>query len=163
MLPCSHLSNGSIDVRKRMNILLTDLLHLCTSVFRPPAAPKAGERKLLIVPLHDSVDQPQMVPVLALAAAQLATSGKLWKWITTDGTAKLVSWDSQQQLFIRGTVEDWAIYLGQHFTVKDTNNIEYAGPSVLVTDRLIAVVLAHPETPIASWAEQLKRKREVAK
>jgi hypothetical protein len=147
--------------KERMNILLTDLLHLCTSVFRPPPAPKAGERKLLTVPRHESVDKPEMSPVLALAAAQLASSGLLWKWVCTDGTAKLVSWDSSQKVFVRGTVEDWAIFMGQHWMVRDSDGREYLGPSFVVCDRLIQAVLKHPLLPIASWALQLKRKREV--
>jgi hypothetical protein len=83
-------------------VQLTDLLHLCTNFFRPPPAPKVAVRQLLVVPRHDSVDKPEMSPVLALAAAQMATSRKLWKWVSTDGTAKLVSWDSSQKVFVRG-------------------------------------------------------------
>jgi hypothetical protein len=146
-----------------VTMLLTDLISLCTSVFRPPPAAKAVDRKPLVVPQHESVDKPQMSPVLALAAAQLATSGKLWKWISTNGSAKLTAWDVQQKLFIRGSTEDWCYYIGQNFRVRDTNNVEYAGPSPLVCDRLIALVLAHPETPIASWALQLAMKREATK
>jgi hypothetical protein len=146
-----------------MNILLTDLLHLCTTVFRPPAAPKAAERKLLTVPLHEFLDQPQMQPVLAAAAAQLATSGLLWKWISTDGTAKLVSWDASQKIFIRGTVEDFAILLGEYFTIRDSSGREYRGPSLTVTDRLIRETLKHPALETASWALQLQRKRKAAK
>jgi hypothetical protein len=142
---------------------LSDLIHLCTNLFCPPPAPRTTERKTLQIPVHEAVDKPEMSPVLAAAAAQLATSGKLWKWITTDGTAKLTAWDSQQQLFIRGTTVDWAVFIGQHWKVKDTKNIEYAGPSVLVTDRLIAAVLAHPQTPVASFALQLRMKREGTK
>jgi hypothetical protein len=161
MLPCWHLSNGSIDVRKRMNIVLTDLLHLCTNIFRPPPAPRPGERKLLTVPLHDSVDKPEMSPVLALAAAQMASSGLLWKWVSTDGTANLASWDSSQKVFVRGSVEDWQIFIGENWRVRDTNNIEYRGPSITVTDRLIRETLKHPALETASWALQLKRKRKV--
>jgi hypothetical protein len=140
-------------------VLLGDLIHLCSNIFRPPPVAKTAQRKLLQVPLHESVDKPPMQPVLAAAAAQLATSGLLYKWICTDGSVKLVSWDTSQQLFIRGTVEDWAIFIGQHWIVRDTNNIEYRGPSITVTDRLIQAVLKHPATATASWAEQLRRKR----
>lgn len=41
-----------------MSMLLTDLLHLCTSVFRPPPAPRAAARQPLTVPLHESIDIP---------------------------------------------------------------------------------------------------------
>jgi hypothetical protein len=138
---------------------LLNLLRLWTKQFRPSAS-KAAVRQLLIVPLHESVDKPQMLPVLATAAAQLATSGLLWKWVSTDGAAKLCSWDAAQKIFVRGTVEDWAIFIGQHWSVRDTDGVEYLGPSRMVSDRLIQAVLKHQSLPIASWAEQLKRKRE---
>jgi hypothetical protein len=144
-------------------MLLTDLLHLCTSVFRPPPAPKAAERKLLIIPTHESVDKPSMAPILAKAVEQLVASGKLWRWISTDGKKPLCSWDSTQLLFVRGTVQDWQVYIGQHFVVRDSNGIEYAGPSALVADRLIAGVLAHPETLVASWQIQMDKRRAAAR
>ena len=144
-------------------MLLTDLLHVCTSVFRPPPAPKAAARPVLVVPRHEFADKPEMSPVLAVAAAQLAASGLLWKWVSTDGTPKLCSWDSSQLVFARGSVQDWQIFIGQNWRMRDTNNVEFAGPSPLVADRLIAGALAHPETPINSWALQLRRKREAAR
>jgi hypothetical protein len=101
----------------------------------------------------------EMSPVLATAAETLARSGLLWKWVS-NGTAKLCSWDSSQKVFVRGTVEDWQIFIGEHWRVQDSRGIEYVGPSRLVADRLIAAVLAHHETPVASWALQLKMKRE---
>ena len=115
------------------------------------------------MPQHEAVDKPQMLPVLTTAAAQLATSGLLWRWICTDGSVKLCSWDTSQKIFIRGTVEDFAVFIGERWIVRDTNNIEYRGPSVTVTDRLIQAVLKHPAIPTATWAEQLRRKREGTK
>jgi hypothetical protein len=145
-------------------MLLTDLLHLCTNLFRPPATTvRTAERKLLIVPLHAAVDKPQMQPVIAAAADELASSGKLFKWLRTDGNPKLCRWDSTQMQFVRGSVEDWAVYFGQHWRVRDTNNIEYAGPSFVVADRLIAAVLAHPQTPVASWQTAIDLKRKAAR
>jgi hypothetical protein len=141
---------------------LVNLLHLCAKLFYPPAS-RAAARTVLVVPLHESVDKPQMRPVLAAAAAQLATSGKLWKWICTDGSVKLCSWDSSQKVFVRGTVEDWTLFFGRNWIVKDTDGREYLGPSFAVCDRLIQAVLKHPATPTATWAEQLRRKREGAK
>jgi hypothetical protein len=142
---------------------LSDLLHLCTSIFRPPPAPKAAARTILVVPRHESVDKPEMSPVLAAAAAQLATSGLLWKWVCTDGGLKLCSWDASQQIFLRGTVEDFAFFIGERWIVRDTNSVEYRGPSISITDRLIQAVLKHPSLPIASWALQLKMEREGTK
>jgi hypothetical protein len=104
-----------------------------------------------------------MLPVLAVAAAQLATGGLLWKWVSTDGTPRLVTWDASQKIFIRGTTEDFAIFIGERWIVRDTNDVEYRGPSTTVTDGLIQAVLKHPALESASWALQLKLKREVTK
>ena len=46
-----------------------------------------------------------------------------YKWITTDGTAKLVHWDALQKIFIRGTVQDFVIFIGERWIVRDTKNI----------------------------------------
>jgi hypothetical protein len=146
-----------------LSIQLSDLIHLASNLFRPPASttPKA-ERQILIVPLHGRINQQQgdTPVVLARAAEQLARSGLLWKWIGIDGKPRLVYWDSKQKIFIRGTLDDWVYYFGDHWRVRDTNNVEYRGPSPVVTDRLIAAVLSHPELPTACFALQLQRKRE---
>jgi hypothetical protein len=144
-------------------VLLTDLLAATANLFRPPpvTTPRVA-RQILIVPLHGKINQQQgeTPVVLAKAAEQLARSGMLWKWIGIDGKGKLCSWDSSQKVFVRGNIEDWVYWFGNHFRVRDTSNIEYLGPSLVVTDRLIQAVLAHPETPIASFALQLQEKRK---
>jgi hypothetical protein len=139
---------------------LSDLIHLTVSRIFPPPVVRSAERKILTVPLHEAVDKPQMQSVLAAAAEQIAISGIVWKWHCYDGSDKLVSWDSKQQVFLRGSLEDWAIFIGRHWIVRDTSNREYLGPSLVVCDRLVAAVLAHPETPIADWALQLAMKRK---
>jgi hypothetical protein len=130
-------------------------------IFRPPA-PRLAARTVLVVPLHEAVDKKEMSPVLAKAAETLARSGLLWKWVS-NGTAKLCSWDSSEKVFVRGTVEDWQIFIGQNWRVRDSSGVEYAGPSRLVADRLTAAVLAHPETPVASWQIATNKKREAAR
>jgi hypothetical protein len=139
---------------------LLNLLHLWTKLFRSPPAPKAAERQLLIVPRHEAVDKPHMLPVLAAAAAQLASSGLLWKWVSADYSVHLVSWDVAGQVFVRGSTNDWILFFGRNWIVKDSDGREYLGPSFAVCDRLTQAVLKHPSLPIASWALQLKRKRE---
>jgi hypothetical protein len=89
---------------------LSDLLNLCTNVFRP-APIRTAERKLLVIPLHEALDQPKMKPIIAAAAEQLATSGLLYKWICTNSTVHLVFWNSSEKVFQRGSIKDWALYL----------------------------------------------------
>jgi hypothetical protein len=124
---------------------------------------RAEERKVLFVPVHEVVDRPESVAVLAKAAQEVATSGKVWRWNTYDGGEKLVFRDTKQQVFLRGSLEDWAVFLGTNWVVRDTTNREYLGPSLVVTDRLVAAVLAHPEIKIADWTLQLRMKREAVR
>jgi len=124
---------------------------------------RTEERKVLVVPVHEIVDRPQSIAIIAKAAQEIASSGKVWRWNTYDGGVKLCSWDSKQQVFIRGSLADWAIFIGQHWIVKDPTNREYLGPSLVVTDRLVTAVLRHPETKIADWALQLAMKREATR
>ena len=125
------------------------------------------ERQVLTVPVHEDVDkeykQAEVQKVLAKAAEQIANSNLVWKWINYDNSLKLCYWDRLEKAFLRGSLTDWIHFFGSHFIVKDTNNREYFGASPVVTDRLIAAVLNHPATPTASWALQLKMKRETVK
>jgi hypothetical protein len=146
---------------------LTDLISYVSRVFcPPPPVPRTQERAILTVPVHEQINksntQAQVQRVLTVAAAQIAGSGLIWKWIKSDGSAYLVSWDKEQKLFLQGTLEDWRMFFGNHWRVRDTNNVEYRGPSLIVTDRLVAAVLAHPDTAIADWALQLRMKRKAA-
>jgi hypothetical protein len=139
-----------------MNINIIDLFKQHSFTDRTP------ERQALLVPIHERINLPESQPILAKAAEQLATSGKLWKWQCSNGSLKLVHWDAKQQVFLRGTLEDWAVFFGRHWVVRDTTNREFLGPSLVVTDRLVAAVLKHPETKEASWSLQLSMKREIA-
>jgi hypothetical protein len=140
---------------------LTKLLQAAFNWFRHPA--RTAKKQIITVPLHQAVDKPEMQPVIAAAADQLVKSGLLWKWVRYDGSLRLCQWDSAQKLFLRGTLEDWVRFIAEHWRTFDTNNVEYLCPSLVVTDRLISAVLAHPDLPVASWALQLQMKREEAK
>jgi hypothetical protein len=143
-------------------VLLTDLLSCVSRIWTPPATNQKAERPILTVPVHRQINNQQgEAPIaLAKAGAQIAGSGLVWKWIGVNGKPQLCSWNASQKVFVRGNIEDWVYWFRKHFRVRDTSNVEYLGPSLVVTDRLIAAVLAHPETPIASFALQLKMKRE---
>jgi hypothetical protein len=130
---------------------------------RPTFTARPSERQLLTVPVHERIDKAESQPVLATAAAQVAGSGLVWKWVCYDGTSKLCSWDGAQKVFLRGSLNDWILFFGSRWAVKDTNGVEYRGPSLVVADRLLQAVLKHPALPIATWALQLQRKREAAK
>jgi hypothetical protein len=132
------------------------------SLLGPERTP-TPERQTLTVPIHVRVDKAESQPVLEKAADLIARSGFVWRWTKIDGASRLHRWDAEQQIFIAGSLEDWAVFFGKKFVVRDTTGEQFAGPSQVVCDRLIARVLAHPSTPIASWALQLQRKREVAK
>jgi hypothetical protein len=146
-------------------VLLTDLINCVSRLWNPPVTNQKTERPILTVPVHRQINNQQgEAPVaLAKAAAQIAGSGLVWKWICTDGRPKLCSWDSSQRVFLGGELNDWIYFFGRNWRIRDTNNIEYLGPSPIVADRLIQAVLAHRETPIASFALQLQRKREAVK
>jgi hypothetical protein len=141
-------------------VQLSDLLNLCTNVFRPPPPSRTAERKLLVIPIHEAVDKPQMQPVIAAAAEQMATSGLIFRWQSPNGTAHLVSWNSSQRVFQGGTNEDWCLFIGRNWIIKDSNGRVYLEPSFAVCDRLIAAALKHPAIPEASFLIQLQRKRE---
>jgi hypothetical protein len=83
-----------VNVSRGIELQLTDLIALCTNYFRTPPAARLAARTLLVVPLHEAVDKPEMSPVLATAAETLALSGKLWRWQCTDGNFKLTAWDN---------------------------------------------------------------------
>lgn len=121
---------------------------------RPP------ERQTRTVPVHEKVDKEESQAVLATAAEQIAGSGLVWRWPCHDGTAKLVHWDAEQRVFLRGSLHDWQTFFGTRWVVKDTRHQEYRGPSPAVTDRLLQAVIAHPELPVASWDLQLAKQRE---
>jgi hypothetical protein len=125
------------------------------------------ERQVLVVPVHEDVDkeykQAEVQKVLAKAAEQIANSGLLWKWINYDTSVKMCYWSKAEKAFLRGSLIDWAFFFGDNWIVRDSNNVPYRGPSPIVTDRLIAAVLAHPDTPIANWALQLQMKMEAVK
>jgi len=147
-------------------LLLTDLVNLGRRLFRPPPARQVwiAERQVLTVPVHEYINmenkQAEIQAVLAKAAEQIASSGLIWKWVSTNGSVKLCYWDKAQMVFLRGSLTDWQFFFGSNWRVKDTNGQEYLGPSPVVTDRLIAAVLNHPATAVATWALQLKMKRE---
>ncbi len=128
---------------------------------RPP------EKQMLIIPVHQDINnepkQAEIRAVLETAAALVAGSGLCWKWVCYDGTAKLVRWDAKERVFLRDSLRGWQTFFGRHFAVKDTTGQEFRGPSAPVADRLIQKILAHPELPVATWALQLQRKREVFK
>ena len=128
---------------------------------RPP------EKQTLIIPIHEDINkEPQQAKirsVLETAAVLVAGSGLCWKWVCYDGAVKLCKWDTAQKVFLRGSLNDWILFFGDNWTVKDTNSQEYRGPSPAVADRLIQAVLKHPELPAATWSLQLARKREATK
>jgi hypothetical protein len=125
---------------------------------RPP------ERKILVVPIHERLNQEpwqgEIKAVLEKAAATVAESKLLYRWERHDGSAKLCRWESEGQMFLFGALNDWQAYFGKHWIVKDLDGREYLGPSLPVTDRLIAAILEHPKTPLADWSIQLAKKRE---
>jgi hypothetical protein len=128
---------------------------------------RAPERQFLTVPIHEEVDnrykEAKVQAVVAAAAAQVAGSGLVWKWVRYDGSAKLCHWDSVQRVFLQGSLTDWVLFFGRHFRVQDTGGREYLGPSPAVADRLIQRILADPTLPVASWSLQLAKKREATK
>jgi hypothetical protein len=147
-------------------VQLTDMLFATVGrIFHPPAVPRTAERKCLTVPIHEHIDhqhrQEQVQAVLAKAAEEIAASGLVYKWISYNGMVTLSYWDASQQVFLRGCLVDWQFFFGDNWRVKDTAGREYRGPSAVVTDRLIAAVLAHPATPVASWRVQLQKQREM--
>jgi hypothetical protein len=144
---------------------LSDLIAVVQRIWTPPVTNQKTERPILTVPVHRQINNQQgEAPIaLAKAAAQIAGSGLVWKWIATNGKSHLCRWNSTERVFLRGELNDWIYFFGSNWRVRDTNNIEYLGPSPIVTDRLIQAVLAHPDTPIASFALQLQRKREAAR
>jgi hypothetical protein len=123
---------------------------------------RTPERQTLRVPIHERINDRESIPIITAAANQIAKSGKVWKWHCSNGTLKLVHWNDKEQAFLRGSLEDYAISFGKWFVVRDTMNVEYLGPSIVVCDRLVAAVLKHPDTPEASWSLQLQMKRENA-
>ena len=131
-------------------------------MFKHSFTERTAERATLIVPIHDLINKPESQPILAKAADQIANSHLVWKWHCYDGKDKLCSWDAKQQVFLRGTLEDWCVFIGRNWVIKDPTNREYLGPSVVVCDRLVSVVLQHPDTPEASWSLQLAMKRKAA-
>lgn len=143
-------------------MLLTDLMSVVQRIWTPPATNPKTDRPILTVPVHRQINNQQgEAPIaLAKAAAQIAVSGLVWKWINVNGKPYLCSWNATEKVFLRGELNDWVYFIGEHFQVRDTNNIQYLGPSPVVMDRLISAVLAHPDTPIASFALQLQKKRE---
>src|ERR1700730_1638684 len=143
-----------------MNI--TKILQAAFHWLRHPTGRTSG-KPILTVPLHQAVDRPEMQPVIAAAADQIVRSRLLWKWVRYDGSLRLCHWDSKQKLFLRGTVEDWVKFIGEHWRTFDTNHVEYSQPSLVVTDRLISAVLSHPELAVADWALQLQKKKEKTK
>jgi hypothetical protein len=125
-----------------------DIKELIKTVYygdRPP------EKQTLVIPKHEDLNsEPKQVEirsVLETAAALVAGSGLLWRWQCYDGTVKLCRWDQAQKVFLRGALHDWILFLGDHWTVKDTTGQEFRGPSAPVADRLIQAILAHPGTP----------------
>jgi hypothetical protein len=129
-----------------------------------PFTQRAPEKQFLTVPVHEEVDnqykEAKIQAVLAAAAAQVTGSGLLWAWARYDGSTKLCRWDSEQQIFLQGSLNDWILFLGTHWRIRDTTGQEYLAPSPAVADRLIQKILKHPDLPVASWALQLQRKRE---
>jgi hypothetical protein len=146
----------------RLIMKLEKLILVVFNWFRRLAGRTPG-KPILRVPLHHAVDKPEMQPVIVAAADQIVRSQLLWKWVRYDGSLRLCQWDSKQQLFLRGTVEDWVKFIGEHWRTFDTNHVEYSEPSLVVTDRLISAVLSHPNLAEASWSLQLQKKREAAK
>jgi hypothetical protein len=119
---------------------------------------------VLTVPIHERVNQErwqgEVKTVLEKAAFTVAESKLLYRWERHDGSAKLCRWEPEGQAFLFGALTDWQTYFGRHWIVKDLAGREYLGPSLPVTDRLVAAILEHPNTPLADWSIQLARKRE---
>jgi hypothetical protein len=126
-----------------------------------------SEKQTLVIPKHEDINkepkQAEVRSVLETAAALIAGSGLLWRWERHDGSGRLCRWDSAQRVFLQGALNDWILFFGDNWTVKDTNGQEYGGPSPVVADRLIQAVLKHPTLPVADWALQLAKKREATK
>lgn len=125
---------------------------------------RAPEKQFLTVPIHEEVDnqykETKIQAVLTAAAAQVAGSGLLWAWARYDGSTKLCRWDSEQKVFLQGSLNDWILFLGQHWRIRDTTGKEYLSPSPAVADRLIQKILKDPTLPVANWALELQRKRD---
>jgi hypothetical protein len=85
-------------------------------------AGKTARKPILTVPLHQLVDKPEMQPVIALAADRIVKSRLLRKWVRYDGSLRLCQWDASQQLFLRGTVEDWIKFIGLTLTTSSIAN-----------------------------------------
>ena len=73
---------------------------------RPP------ERQTLVIPVHERVDKSESQSVLEAAAAQIAGSALLWRWIRHDGSARLCRWDTSEKAFLQGNLDDWARFFG---------------------------------------------------
>jgi hypothetical protein len=142
-----------------VNIL--DLFKTNSFTQRPP------EKHFLTVPIHEEVDnrykEVKIRGVLTAAAAQVAGSGLLWQWPRYDGSTKLCRWDPEQRVFLQGSLNDWILFFGMHWRIRDTTGQEFLSPSPAVADRLIQKILKDPLLPGASWALQLTKKRAAAK
>ena len=110
-------------------MLLTDLINCVSRLWNPPVTNQKTERPILTVPVHRQINNQQgEAPIaLAKAAAQIAGSGLVWKWIATNGKSHLCRWNSTERVFLRGELNDWIYFFGSNWRVRDTNNIEYLG------------------------------------
>ena len=126
---------------------------------------KDERRKTLIIPTPAEVDHEfkrhLVEPVLRSATALIVSSGLVWRWQHYTGKSVLVRWSTDDRKFIRFlSIDDFMEFLAQHFKVIDTNRTEWLGPCRGVADRILAMVLTHPDLVLASW--ELERRRKAA-
>jgi len=112
-------------------------------------------RQTLTIPVHDQLDNEHqwhlVEPVLRKAADQIVNSKLGWRWNRYDGKARVVQWSRPDGVFIGFDIDTWRVWLGEHWKILDTNNMEWAGPSRAVADRIYAAVLKHTNIPLASF------------
>jgi len=126
--------------------------------------PTKDLRERLIVPvayqLGASRHAALVESTLDTAAEQLVRSGLFWKWDRRkmDGGWALKRWDVD--MFVSFDTRELARFLGEKFRIFDTDNQEWAKPSISVTARIHEKLLNHPDLPQADWALTMEKRNE---
>ena len=122
------------------------------------ARPADDTRDQLLLPVHDELDlerlQSKVQPILTTAAQQIATSGKVYRWIRYDKSERLCLWNEEDKMFQFLLLADFIEWIAKHYQIFDSNGQQWLGPSKPVADRLYAAVLRQPALPVASWKLQ---------